>query len=106
MLSGIFDDHNYTKLVLICASPRRPEIMKNVTITLDETTAAWVRVHAAEHNMSVSRMVGEMLHEHMRERHDYDAAMRRFLSKKPARLKKRSAKYPTREQLHDRTGLR
>jgi hypothetical protein len=80
--------------------------MKNVTITLDARTAAWVRVHAAEHNMSVSRMVGEMLREHMREQHDYDTAMQRFLSKKPTRLKKRSATYPTRDQVHDRTGLR
>ena len=80
--------------------------MKNVTITLDERTAAWVRINAAEHNMSVSRMVGEMLREHMREQHDYDSAMHRFLSKKPTRLKKRSATYPKREELHDRTGLR
>jgi len=34
--------------------------MKNVTITLDEETAAWARVHAAKQNMSVSRMIGEM----------------------------------------------
>src|SRR4029079_12497948 len=29
--------------------------MKNITITLDPETAAWVRVHAAEQNKSVSR---------------------------------------------------
>jgi plasmid stability protein len=80
--------------------------MKNVTITLDERTAAWVRIHAAEHDMSVSRLVGEMLREHMREQRDYDSAMQRFWSKKPVRLKKRSAPYPTRDERHDRTGLR
>jgi hypothetical protein len=42
----------------------------------------------------------------MREQADYDTAMQRFLAKKPTRLKKRSATYPTRDQLHDRTGLR
>ncbi len=80
--------------------------MKNVTITLDARTAAWVRVHAAQHNKSVSRIVGEMLREHMREQHDYGTSMQRFLSKKPTRLKKRSAAYPTRDERHDRTGLR
>ena len=81
--------------------------MKNVTITLDERTAAWVRVYAAKHNTSVSRIVGEMLREHMREQHDYDTAMRQFLSKRPTALKKkRSRSYPTRDELHDRSGLR
>jgi hypothetical protein len=32
--------------------------MKNITITLDPETAAWVRVQAAEQNLSVSRFIG------------------------------------------------
>ena len=80
--------------------------MKNVTITLDERTAAWVRVYAAKHNTSVSRMVGEMLEQRMREVHEYDDAMRRFLAKKPVRLKRAGARYATREQAHDRTRVR
>lgn len=52
--------------------------MKNVTITLDEKTAAWARVYAAKRNTSVSRMVGKMLRQRMRESHKYDEAMRRF----------------------------
>ena len=39
--------------------------MKNVTITLDEKTAAWVRVYTARHDTSVSRIVGEMLNQRM-----------------------------------------
>src|SRR5690242_7116159 len=31
-------------------------VMKNITITLDEKTAAWVRIYAAEQGMSVSRL--------------------------------------------------
>ena len=80
--------------------------MKNVTITLDERTAAWVRVYAAKHNTSVSRLVGEMLQERMKETRDYDEAMRRFLAKKPVRLKRGSAQYATRDELHDRSRLR
>ncbi len=39
--------------------------MKNVTILLDEETVRWARIHAAEHNTSVSRLVGELLREKM-----------------------------------------
>ena len=80
--------------------------MKNITITLDETTAAWVRVHAAKHNKSVSRMVGEMLQKHMGESREYEEAMRRFFSHKPVKFVLPGGRYPTREELHDRAGLR
>ena len=50
--------------------------MKNVTITLDRETAAWTRVHAARRNLSVSRFVGEVLREHMRESREYDGSMK------------------------------
>jgi hypothetical protein len=80
--------------------------MKNVTITLDQKTAAWARVYAAKQNMSVSRMVGEMLRQRMREAHEYDEAMRRFLGKSPVKLKRAGRRYATREELHDRARLR
>jgi hypothetical protein len=80
--------------------------MKNVTITLDEETAAWARIHAAQAGMSVSRMVGELLQQRMREAREYDDAMRRYLAKPPARLKRAGASYAPRDTLHDRPGLR
>jgi hypothetical protein len=80
--------------------------VKNVTITLDAKTAAWARVQAAKRNMSVSRMVGEMLRERMRETHEYDDAMRRFLAKAPVRLKRAGQRYATRDELHDRSRIR
>lgn len=80
--------------------------MKNVTITLDEQTAAWVRVHAARQNTSVSRIVGDMLRARMHEAREYDQAMRRFLAKKPVVLSKSGEGYPSREARHDRAGLR
>jgi plasmid stability protein len=80
--------------------------MKNITITLDETTAAWARVHAAKHNKSVSRLVGEMLQQHMRESREYGEAMRHWLAKKPFKLKGRRQRYPKREELYDRGRLR
>ena len=80
--------------------------MKNITITLDEKTAAWARVHAAKQNKSVSRLVGEMLQKHMRESREYDDAMRRWLARKPYKFVKPGGRYPMREELHDRAGLR
>ena len=80
--------------------------MKNITITLDADTAAWIRVHAAEKNMSVSRVVGEILSEKMGHRLEYEQAMRRYLSKGAFNLSGDSERYPTREELYDRGRLR
>jgi hypothetical protein len=80
--------------------------MKNVTITLDEEVAAWARVHAARQDMSVSRMIGEMLEQRMQESAEYEESMRRFLARKPIKVSRGRARYPTREALHDRSRLR
>ena len=80
--------------------------MKNITITLDSETAAWIRVHAAEQNKSVSRVVGEILQEQMKSRREYWRAMQGYLSKPPFDLAGEPEKYPTREEIHDRAGLR
>jgi plasmid stability protein len=80
--------------------------MKNVTITLDEEVARWARIRAAEHNTSVSRLVGEMLRERMIEEKNYQMAMQQFLSQAPKMLKEPGAKYPGREGRHGRYHLR
>ena len=81
--------------------------MKNVTITLDEETAKWARVHAAEKNVSLSRFVGEVLREHMRQSREYELAMQRYLSRGPFKeLKGPPERYPTRDEIHDRPVLR
>jgi hypothetical protein len=80
--------------------------MKNITITLDEETAAWARVHAARKNVSLSRFVGELLGDHMREAREYDRAMRGFLAEKPVKLKKPGERYLGRDEAHDRSRLR
>ncbi len=80
--------------------------MKNITITLDEKTAAWARIYAAQRGKSLSRLLGEILQERMREVRDYNDAMRRFLSKKPFKFEWVDGRRPTREETHDRTRLR
>jgi len=76
--------------------------MKNITITLDEEVARWARLRAAESETSVSRFVGEMLREKMRERPAYQAAMQQYLAQSPAKLKGRREHYPRRQELHER----
>lgn len=81
--------------------------MKNITITLDEETARWARVCAAEKNMSLSRFIGELVHERMRPSLEYIEAMNAWRNEKPIRLKQDPTdRYLTREESHDRDGLR
>ncbi|OFZ94490.1 MAG: hypothetical protein A2Z64_10225 [Betaproteobacteria bacterium RIFCSPLOWO2_02_67_12] len=80
--------------------------MKNVTITLDEDTATWARVHAAERDMSFSRFVGEVLRERMRRSREYEAAYRAWRAEKPFDLKGPWKPYPRREELYDRPVFR
>lgn len=79
--------------------------MKNVTVTLDEETARWARIEAAQREMSVSSFIRELLRQDMKGQADYEGAMRRFLARPPAELKGKGG-YPAREELHDRAGLR
>ncbi len=51
--------------------------MKNVTITLAEEVAHWVRIRAAKENQSVSRFFGDILRQQMMEKKGYEEAMDR-----------------------------
>jgi hypothetical protein len=77
-------------------------VVKNVTITMDEEVARWARIRAAERHTSVSRLVGELLKEKMREEDDYRLAMERFLAQQPQVLRKAGTTLPKREELHER----
>lgn len=90
---------NYTNFVYIHA-------VKNVTITMDEKTAAWLRTYAARAGMSVSRFVGAVLHDRMREVRDYNEAFRAFLAQRPFVFDFNGGPPPTREELHERGDLR
>jgi hypothetical protein len=80
--------------------------MKNVTITLEEDVAHWARLRAAERETSVSRVVGEMLRDKMITEEGYRAAREQFFAIRPRRLRKPGRPLPTRDELHDRAGLR
>jgi hypothetical protein len=77
--------------------------MKNVTVTLDEETARWARIEAARRDVSVSSLLRDLLHDHMGGSESYAGAQERYLSRGPRKL---GGPRPSREELHDRVGLR
>jgi plasmid stability protein len=81
-------------------------VMKNVTITLDEEVARWARIRAAKEDTSLSRLVGELLREKMRDESDYQSSLQKYMAQSPRVLKQKGEKYPGREELHDRQGIR
>ncbi len=80
--------------------------MKNVTITLPEDLARWLRVRAAENNRSVSRWVAELLAGMRRQEDEYEVAMKQALAVKPRKMEWVDGRKPTREELHDRPSFR
>ena len=80
--------------------------MKNVTITLPEDLARWLRVRAAEDDRSVSGWIARLLAETRRREDEYEVAMKEFLAVKPRRMEWVDGRKPTREELHDRAGFR
>ena len=78
--------------------------MKNITITLDDRTAAQARVEAARKNMSLSRYIGEIVQTRLLNTTEYQEAMRSYFARGPF-LQWQEApgeKYPKREELYDR----
>ena len=80
--------------------------MKNIPITLSEDLSRWLRIKAAEDGRSVSRWLSELIEGMRSNEDDYEIAMRRYLAMKPRRLDWSGRSMPTREESHDRSGLR
>jgi len=78
--------------------------LRNVTVTLDEAVARWARMEAARAETSVSRLLGKILEERMAQQDEYGKAMKRALGRKP--FLKTDGKYSTREEAHERGGIR
>ena len=80
--------------------------MKNITITLPEEVARWLRVKAAENERSVSKWLAELLKGMQRQEDEYEVAMKHALSIKPRKMEWVDGRKPTREELHDRATFR
>ncbi len=79
-------------------------VVKNVTVSLPETVARWVRVEAARNDQSVSRYLATILEERISAESEYDSAMAGFLGREPQKISADGA-YPSRNELHDRQGI-
>ena len=77
---------------------------RNITITMEDAVARWVRIEAARKDTSVSRFLAGILKERILEEDAYQAAMRRALARKP--FLKTDGRYLSREDVHDCPGLR
>lgn len=73
--------------------------MKNVTITMDDRVADWVRLEAARMNTSVSKLVGELVAERMRHDDAYERAMNEWLQRRPTYASD-GAPYPKRDDVY------
>ena len=73
-------------------------------MTLEEEVARWARIEAARQDASVSQWLGTLLKDRMTAETRYEDAMQRSLTRKPFLHSK--GRYLTREEVHDRPGLR
>ncbi|MDE0448048.1 MAG: hypothetical protein OXH96_15400 [Spirochaetaceae bacterium] len=80
--------------------------MKNVTVSLPEDTARWLRVAAAKADRSVSGWLAELLDKMRHQEDEYETAMARYLAMKPRKLQWVDGRKPTRDELHDRASFR
>ncbi len=78
--------------------------LRNITITLEEDVARWARLEAARSDLSVSRLLGDILRERMLQEDGYERAMKRALARKP--FLKSDGRYLPRDKAHDRYRLR
>lgn len=74
--------------------------MKNITISLPESVARWLRIWAAENDSSVSKMLGNLIREKMESDNGYEKAMKSFLNGQPKPMKAEGG-YPAREALYE-----
>ena len=79
--------------------------MKKVTITLDEEVSQWAGIRAAERNIGICRLVGEMLKEKMQEEEAYLLVMEQYLAAGPKVLDTAGASPPGRVARTLRSGM-
>jgi hypothetical protein len=80
--------------------------MKNITITLDEQTADWAKQAAAEQGKSLSRYIGDVLQQTLRQSREYETAMRAWLARDAYICSDPGTEYPKRDELYDRGRFR
>jgi hypothetical protein len=92
---------------------------RNITIAIEDELARQVRVLAAERDLSVSRYIANLIERELsaaesssgdsrsvEERDRYDSAMNSYLARRDLFLSDPLEPYPSKEEIHDRPGLR
>ena len=75
--------------------------MKNITVTMEEPDAEWIRIEAAKRNSSVSRLLGAQVRD-MRLRQDaYERGLQDWLGKSRT-WKSDGNLYPSRSDTYER----
>jgi len=74
--------------------------LRNITVTLPETVARWARTEAARKDVSVSRLLADILRSQITVEEDYERAMREALAREP--FLSSGGPWLTREDAHDR----
>jgi hypothetical protein len=80
--------------------------MRNVTISLNDDTARWARVRAAEADKSLSRFIADLIERERSRAADSGAAVQQFLARPTYPIRQPGEPLPKREELYDRPGLR
>ena len=81
------------------------QVMKNVTIRMEEGALEWVRIRAARDNVSVSRYLGKLIEQARTREGIYERAMRAALKFKPLPFPKQ-IRYLSRDCASGRAGIR
>jgi len=77
---------------------------RNVTVVLEDEVALWARVEAARRDTSLSRLLGDLLKQHMSREMGYEQAMCSALQREP--FVATDGRYLERDELHERPRLR
>jgi len=76
--------------------------VRNVTVTLDDETARWVRLEAARRDTSMSRLIGQLLRDRMADDDRYERALRSYLERPTVAMSSAGGSYPSRDELYNR----
>ena len=80
--------------------------MKNVTISMDETVAAWARIEAARAGKSLSRFVGDVLAAQIEQKSSQSGVLNRILAYPKLDLTDENGNAPARNEVYDDKILR
>jgi len=77
---------------------------RNVTVSLEEQVALWARLEAARRDTSASRLLGDLLKQHMAPEKHYVKALRSAIARAP--FLNSDGRYLRRDEVHERARLR